>query len=85
MDLAHAQGVPILLHTPSLTSLHQDFSPAFIFSLQTLSDMGVGPLFKEYLLFDVEDVQYIAWPDVRVDTLIAVRVLLQEHRTCTLT
>ena len=34
--------------------------------------MGAKSLFQEYLLFDLENVQYVAWPDVRVDALTAV-------------
>ena len=39
-------------------------------------DMGARSLFNEYLLFDLENVQYIAWPEVRLDTLTAVRMSL---------
>lgn len=37
--------------------------------------------FHEYLLFDLENVQYIAWPHVRVEALTAVRMALTKKNT----
>ena len=67
------------LYTLDLISSSEYFCSASSFSLHDLSDMGANLVFKEYLLFDLGDVQYIAWPDVRVDALAAVRLLLRVY------
>ena len=68
------------LQRPNLTCTNEDCFLELVFSLRALSDMGTRSLFKEYLLFDFDNVQYIAWPDGRVDTLAVVRIL---PPTCT--
>ena len=69
------------LYNPDLTSSSEYIYSTSSFLLHNLSDMGANLVFKEYLLFDLGNVQYIAWPDMRVDALAAVRIL--KYYKCT--